>query len=315
MVRDKSTETKVGIVSIVAFLLLVGGIMLGKRLNVTVTAKDVTMHFPHSGGIDPSSPVTVNGVQKGQVKSIKNIGDSVEIIASVEELSLLRRDVTAEIKIQEITGGKKIDIYPGNSPEKFDPGNIITGSTPPDIADLVVILGKVSDDAIRLVRRLDTISSAVTDILNEGTTVKNIKTTFKNSAELTENLNNFVSNNMDDLQASVNNLRILTSDLKDAVQNNEPRVSSLLMKLDTTASGANDLISRAKVTLANAEELIGKLDNIAGEVKSGNGLASKLIYDKAFAAEIEKAVKELRVLVNQIKQYGINTNVRIGTRP
>ena len=315
MIRNKSTETKVGIVSIIAFLLLVGGVMLGKRLNVTVTAKDVTMHFPHSGGIDPSSPVTVNGVKKGQVKSIKNIGDSVEIIASLEELELLRSDVTAEIKIQEITGGKKIDIYPGKSPEKFDPDDIITGSTPPDIADLVVILGKVSDDAIRLVRRLDTISSAITEALNDGTTVENIKTTFKNSAELTENINSFVGRNMDDLQISVNNLRTLTSDLKEAVKNNEPKVSSLLMKLDTTASGANELISNAKTTLAKAEGLIEKLDNIAYEVKTGSGLASKLIYDKSFAAEIEKAVKELRVLVNQIKQYGINTNVRIGTRP
>jgi hypothetical protein len=44
-------------------------------------------------------------------------------------------------------------------------------------------------------------------------------------------------------------------------------------------------------------------------------LVSKAIYDKEFASRLDSAITNLFNLVDQLKQYGINVNVRLGSNP
>ena len=125
MKDTRSIEIKVGLVSILAVILFIIGITLGRGLYVSVNPVTVKIRFPNSGNIQISAPVFVNGVKRGAVASVRNDNGSVLVTADLDNVREFRRDVSARISILEITGGKKIEIFPGKSPEKYKIGDEI----------------------------------------------------------------------------------------------------------------------------------------------------------------------------------------------
>lgn len=314
MRKNRSVEIKVGIVSILAILLFFIGMIVGKDYTVT-KMHQIKMRFPNSGGIQPSSPIVVNGVSRGSVTSIKNNNGSVIITADISNISDLKKDLSAQITILELTGGKKIELVPGTASEKFDPKNIILGTTPTDIAGLIVMLGNVSYDAVSLVRRLDTISTAAVNAINDKETIGEIKDIISNTKDITQNLNSLLKENNKQLRRTIDNLYVLTEDMKTIIDKNNPRLDTLMTNLNYSLAKTRGLLSDADTALANINSVILDVKNISSEVKNGSGLANRLIYDKELAIKLEKSLDSITVFIEQLKQYGINTNVRLGSRP
>ena len=108
MQYDKSKEIKVGIVTFVAILLFIVGMTLGRGYRISVDPTELNIRFPNSGGISPSAPVLINGVERGSVNSINPDNGSVLIKISLDDISDLNSDASARISMLEITVGKKI---------------------------------------------------------------------------------------------------------------------------------------------------------------------------------------------------------------
>jgi phospholipid/cholesterol/gamma-HCH transport system substrate-binding protein len=314
MKNQRSTEIKVGLVTLSAVILFILGITLGRGCHDSLSSKTITMRFPGSGGIQPTAPVVVNGVKRGSVIDIKNDNGSVLISCSIDNTDDLKKDISAKITILEITGGKKIDINPGKSDEKWDPKSVIQGTTPADIGELITIVGELSGDIVSLFRRIDTIIVNANNLMNDQQFIGNIKQTVQNSQELTSNLNGMLTRNMDDLEITLRNLKIMSADLKDAISNNEPKVNRIIDNLDKTSSDISGLIKRTEKTIASADSMLAKLSNIADSVQYGKGTVSKLIYDRNFAAQIDSTLRDLKLFINQAKNKGLNTNIEFGHR-
>ncbi len=312
---SKNTEIKVGIVSLAAVILFVLGISMGKGFKFSTGATLLNMRFPASGGIQESAPVVVNGVDRGDVISVKNDNGSVLITAAMDNIDDLKNDAHARITILEITGGKKIEIFPGTSGESFVVGDEIQGSTPPDISELVALFGEVSGDAIGLVRRLDTIASGITNMLEDGKLTNDIKLTVSNLKNISDNANTLIDDNYNNIQNSLNNLAIITQDLKVAIKDNEPKVSSIIAELENTIKDIKPIINKTDNAIASADKLISQLNDIAQEVKDGEGFANKLIYDKQFAGTLDSALTDIYKFIKFIEENGVNVNLRLGTRP
>ncbi|MFP4542946.1 MAG: MlaD family protein [Candidatus Kapaibacterium sp.] len=315
MHSERSREIKVGIVTLLAIILLVGGISVGKNLSVSVSDNMLIMKFPNSGGIQPSAPVVVNGVKLGTVSSVETLKDSVLIKAEMKTLNELRKDASARITILEITGGKKIEIHPGYSDDQLSKNDTIRGSTPPDIAELVALVGEVSGDAIKLLRRIDTVAASATDLFADGTVVDGIRASVDNSRELTGNINLLLKNNYTKLNATVDDLRFITSELKDAITDNRPALESIITKLDTTLSETRVLVNSAGRAVSSADSLIYDVRAVTNDVRSNEGLVNRLIYDKEFAQRLDSTLNVLNGFLYKINDHGVNVNLRLGTRP
>ena len=157
MTSQRATEIRVGLVSIGAIILLVLGIFLARGVNVSKSQQTIYVRVPHSGGIEPGSVVTINGVKRGSVTSVKNDQGSVLVAAVLDNIADLHTDASAQISMLEITGGKKMEIDPGVARANLAPQSVIHGRVAPDIGEVLAIVGDVADDAKNLVRRLDTI--------------------------------------------------------------------------------------------------------------------------------------------------------------
>lgn len=315
MDSNRKNEIKVGIVSLFAIILLIMGITLGRGYSVSVSTQVVKLRFQNSGGISISSPVVVNGVKRGTVSNVRNDNGSVLIEATIDDVSDIRKDANAKITILEITGGKKIEIYPGRSSETFNVKNEIPGLTSSDLSDLVSMGGDMIGDLKVLLKRLDTISASFTDLLEGNKLTNQIKSLVQNADNLIANAKDLIQDNKTGLNVTLKNLRVITEDVRGIIQKDEPKLDSLLTKIDKAMTTGQSVLGKADVSMAKVDELLADLKNITNEIKSGNGFVTKLLYDKGTAQKLDSTINNLNDLVDFIKKNGVNVNVRLGTRP
>lgn len=313
--NNSNKELKVGIVFFLGFILLFGGILIGKGFNFSSDDDLLKIRFPNSGGIQVGEPVVVNGVKRGSVAKVLNDNSSVLIYVVLDNFDDLKADAKAKISILEVTGGKKLEIFPGTSNELFPMKSEMIGETPPDLAELVALVGSVSGDLVSLVRRLDTIATGATGLFADGKLVDDIKVTLNNTVELTNSLNEIVNKNRGLIQNTFDDLATITKDLKQFITENKSSLNNIVNNADTALVAAKGLFDKLEITVNKADSLLANADGLLTDIKTKDGLVKKIIYDEQFAMRLDSTFNSLVDLVNMIKEHGVNVNVRLGSRP
>ena len=308
----RSTEIRVGIVSILSIALLIGGIMLGKGISFNPSNKQIKIRSVSSGGAEPGSPVVINGVKRGQVTSVVNEDGTVLISAELDDVSDLHGDASARITILEITGGKKIELTPGSSAEAFNISKEIPATVSADIGGLVATLGDVSGNAVSIVKRLDSLTGTLTDMTRDGQLVADVKTISSEGALFVKDLRSWFAANKDPLGQSIRDLRSIASQLRASIDKNEPKVSRLVDRLDATLTSIDGTLGRADKALVNADSLIRRIDSVLIEVKSNKGLLNNMIYDEKFADRFDSTLYWIRAILQDARNKGVNVNVGLG---
>lgn len=312
---SKSTEIKVGLILFAGISLLVLGVILGKGLDIASGNKEIKFIFPNSGGLKLSDPIFVNGVKRGQVKSIENFKGAVLIVGSINSIDDLKSDLSAQVLILEITGGKKIEINPGNSSTPFSLNQIIQGETPPDLSELVATFGSASKEILGIVHKIDTTLTSLNSLFGDESFTGNLKNIADNSDRLINDLTSILSQNQSNLNSTLNDLKSISSDLRSFVSNNKNDLNKIVRNLDTISNGTKPLISKADTLVSTLSDLSKNIISLLDELQNGKGTLSKLIYDQNFAKKIDSTLMNLDTLVNSIRKHGVNVNVRLGTRP
>jgi len=313
MQTNRSTEIKVGLVSILAITLLIAGIMLAKGISFSGISNQVIVRLAASGGIEQGSPVVINGVRRGTVVGVNADGASVLVRAELDNVQDLFADASARVSILEITGGKKLEIIPGTT-GSFSSSQEVPGIVAADIVSLFEELGTMSGDARSLIRRLDTVAGVFTDLMADGSVAQNIKTMSSDGAALVQDLRSFVTENRTELQRTLKNVSVLVDELRTAVAKNEPRVARLLDNLDRTVIEAEDVIKRSTTTLASVDSLVSSVNTIVTDIRTNKSVANRLLYDADLGQRLDGAVNELTRFIKAARASGVNVNVGLGHR-
>lgn len=308
----RSTEIKVGLVSIIAIILFIVGLSLGSGINVAAAAYNIKLRFPNSAGIKQTAPLVVNGVERGEIISVENDNGSVLITAEIDDISDLKSDVSALIMVLEITGGKKIELSPGASDIPFNEKNEIPGKTAGDMGAMLAMGADLGKDAALLVRRVDTLLASANYLLADGVLLNDIKQTVGRSSEFAANLNNLLNQNSHYLVTAIRNINDISSELKTAINNNAPKADSLVIELSHTLNSIQTLVKHANSAINGADELVTNINGIANDLKSGDGMISKILYDRDLGQELELTLNKLNELVEFINKKGVNVNVELG---
>ncbi|MBU3678830.1 MAG: MCE family protein [Candidatus Kapabacteria bacterium] len=308
----RSTEIRVGIVSILSIALLIGGIMLGKGVSFDPSRKQITIRAESSGGVESGSPIVVNGVKRGQVTAVVNQNGTVLISAEIDDVSDLHADAKARVMILEITGGKKIEIIPGTPGTSFDASKEIPGTISADLSQLVATLGDVSGNAVSIVRRLDSLSGTLTELTRDGQLVSDVKTISSEGAVFVKDLRSWFAANKDPLGQSIRDLRAIASQLRTSIDRNEPKVSRLIDRLDATLTSIDGTLVRADKALGGADTLVRRLDSVIVEFRASKGLINSMIYDVQFAERFDSTLYWIRAILQDARNKGVNVNVGLG---
>lgn len=311
----KKVEIKVGVVSVVGTILLILGIILGRGYKVSMAAQTIYLRFPNSGGLQVSSPVVVNGVKRGVVSSVTNDKGSVLVVATVDNTDDFRKDTRARITILEITGGKKVEIFPGTSVEPFDPKQEIPGETSADFSDLVTYLGEISIKGKKLLSQLDTTLSSMNKLFGDKRFIQETREAIADASSALQIAREIMELNQSNINQTLKNFRDITATLKKDYSKYEPRFDTLVKKLDDVSGKASNLLDNARSSINMLDSALLQINGLLDEIRKGDGLASRVIYDKSFFLRLDTTLTNLSELISLIRYHGVNVNLRLGTRP
>jgi phospholipid/cholesterol/gamma-HCH transport system substrate-binding protein len=312
---DKKKEIIVGLVALAGVVMLVIGVMLGESFSLSGQQKTIQFMFPSSGGIKPSSPVVVNGVERGTVTKIENKNDSVLVTAFIDGIGDIYTDATARISILEITGGKKLEIFPGVSSQSISENHIIRGKTAADLGDLIADVGEVSVDLKRIVRGLDTLIVNANGVLGDTVLMNDLRVTITNASEAMVRINDMVARNEGAINSSIANLSELSRELNSAVKEQKPNIERIIADMKQVSEKAVTLIDKVDNSWEDVSKIASDVRKIIEDIQSNESLLNKLLYDKKLAQRLDSVMYNLGTFVEKIDQHGINVNVRLGTRP
>jgi phospholipid/cholesterol/gamma-HCH transport system substrate-binding protein len=143
------TETKVGLLALVAVGLIVAFASMMGVLSPFSNARTLNVVYNYAGGIDEGSPVRVMGISVGKVrkivfdpafKTVKGEEVKLRLVISVDKKvwPSIRKDSRFYINMAGVIGEKFLEISPGSTSEaEFQDGDVIRGEDPPRIDQLI----------------------------------------------------------------------------------------------------------------------------------------------------------------------------------
>lgn len=308
----RNLEIRVGLVFIVAVAALVGGILWGKRIGLAATQKQVTFIFPNAAGVKPGTPVNLNGVERGIVTDVKPVDEGAEVTAFLDRDVPLRKDARAAIQMLEITGGKRIELYPGTSSEQLAGGDAIEGVNQGDIGALVAVMGGIADQIRPTLLRVDTAIAAITAIIGDPAFQRNASTAVESFADVGVDLRRVLRSNEGRINRTLASLENLSTDLNSFIDNNRDELERIISNGDIAVGDLRRTLGNADRSLENVDGLVDSLDVILAEIRTGDGTVSRLLYDKEFADDLEGTLQALRDLLVLFRDYGVNVNMEVG---
>jgi phospholipid/cholesterol/gamma-HCH transport system substrate-binding protein len=312
MASTRLQEIRVGVVTLVAAVVLVAGIIWGKGTGLGVDNRVVTMLFPNAAGVDVGAPITLRGVRKGAVTSLEVRPDGVRISALVESSFPLKRDAKAQIQMLEVTGGKKIELIPGESAEPLASGAVIPGEVQGDITSMLADVGDITASTKIVVRRVDSTLVMVNEVLGSRTFRRNIENTLANLESTSAAAQDLIAGNRVAIQRMISNFDGLSGDLRDLVARTRPAVDRAMTAVDTLSTDARVALRHLDMVLQHSDTLIARVDDIARRMQQGEGAVAKLLNDKGFAEELEGTLKSVRRLVENFDQGKTRIPLKIG---
>jgi len=255
----------------------------------------------------------LSGVSIGKVKSVKLVGRKVQVEVFLEDISEFRSDVSAKISMISLMGGKKIDIVPGNSSEKYNPDKIIIGAESTDFTSVLSDISSMKGDIIKSVKRIDSIAISVNNLLGDPAFITNLKGTVSSANAVVGKINQFTDVN--EGKEIFRNLNEASKSLNEIASGNKADINDIVKKLHTTTSYLSEFAQNNPDLGKDVNLIVRDLKVVTNQLSKNESIIGKLLNDKEFSTQLASTMTELQKLIKNISEYGINTNVRLGKRP
>ncbi|AFN75788.1 organic solvents resistance ABC transporter periplasmic protein [Melioribacter roseus P3M-2] len=298
---ERKTEIKVGITVFLALIVFLWILGWAKNITFNSDKTELKIKFDNVAGLEIGDPVTVNGVRSGYVDDIRTENDYVVAVLKIDKETSLRRDATFQIMMLDLMGGKKVEIYPGNSDKPLDPNQIYEGLFLGDISTTMALLGNLQSDLISLVKEVNvTLAKLNNTVLDDSFTDK-MKGLVSNLNHAAVNLNSFVARNDSNFSRLISNSIEITDNVNALVSENRDSVKVF--------------INSANSTLYESKKLLSELNALLDETKRSENNLGRLLYDDKFMNDLKDTMTKLNKLVEilekQIQGEGIKVDANI----
>jgi phospholipid/cholesterol/gamma-HCH transport system substrate-binding protein len=257
-------------------------------------------------GLVPANPVTINGLKVGQVKSLSFSKENPRKIIAVLYINNADYPIpvnsVARIYSADLMGSKEIDIVLGDSPVMLKNGDTLVSATEATLGESVnQQLAPLKVKAENLISSIDTLATVMNQLLNKNTrndlveAIEHVKETLENLAHTTMNLDTLMSSQRNNLARIINNVESISSNLK----KNNDKITNILENF----SDVSDSIAKANIpaTFSQVNKTLADLDAVIGKINRGEGSLGLLVNDQKLYNEVEKAARDLNLLLEDIK--------------
>lgn len=298
-----SNESKVGILSAVAIVLLVLGYNILKGRSLFSNKKTIYAVYGQVNGLAPSNAVMVNGLTVGNVLSLEVMDRQAGRILVTLQISKdieIPKNSVARIS-SDLLGTRKVEIDFGNTTETLKNKDTIYAAVDGSITDAL------KEQLSPLVKKLEVTLGAVDTLLItvnsvfDTTTKHNIRTavaglngTMQNLSRATHSINGMLAEN-GKIGGTFSNFEAVSANLK----NNNEKISNILGNFDK-ASGtlANGELDTA---LAQLRSTVSRLNDVVTKVNSSDGSLGLLMNDKKVYNNLQTSLGSLNKLLEDLR--------------
>lgn len=286
-----SREIKTGIIVLTGIVAFIFGLSYLKSASLFENTRTLYAIYGHVGGLQPGTQVTINGLDVGNVSSIRFKDNSGKLLVTLSINSDFEFSKNSEAELYDtgIIGGKGIQINPVfDGSRNAQSGDTLITATRPGITELVQ--QKLTPLQLKVesaVSHADSLLMDVNAILDEPTKMELKKgiaglseliMSFKGSAD---KLNGLLEKNQEQLDNSLKNV--------DNITNNFSKLSDSL---------ANAGLAE---TVTDFQTTVTRLNGLLGKIEKGEGSLGKLANDEKLYNNLADASRELDLLLQDFR--------------
>lgn len=286
-------EIKTTILVISSILLFIWGYSFLKGKDIFTSYKTFYVTYDDVEGLTSSAPVTLNGLNIGKVNSITIDNSTGKLLV---ELQLktdfpISKSSIATIYEPGFIGGKQIAIYPNfEDKELAIDGQKLKGETKLGLtASVGNKLEPLQLKIENLLQNTDKLISGLNNILDT-----------KGQAD--------IKNSLSEMNETISEFHKASSSLNSILDNNKVQINGVVTnfnKISKDFSKISDSLTKANIgkTVKNLEKTLANVDQIMLNLQNGKGTMGKILKDEALYTNINKATKEMELLLQDLRLY------------
>lgn len=287
-------EVKTAILVISGILLFIYLFNFLKGTDILDSSRTFYTIYDNVEGLEPSTPVTINGLNVGKVQEIGFTDDGTGrllVKLNVDEEFEFSKNSKAQLYEAGLIGGKAVAIIPAfDNAEKAVKGDYLEGTVKAGLSELVN-------------KRLTPLQEKLeTTIVSADSLLVNINSVFDDRTKA--NLRNSIA----ELNSTISSFKTTSSSLNELVVKNQDNLESTLKNIENISnnlSAITDSIVKSDVvqTIENLENTISNFNAILVKIESGEGSMGKLMKEEGLYNNLEGATKEMEELLRDIKLH------------
>ncbi|NJB70307.1 phospholipid/cholesterol/gamma-HCH transport system substrate-binding protein [Saonia flava] len=286
-----SREFKTGAIVLVGIFLFILGFSYLK--SNPIFDKSITLYaiYDNVGGLQPGTPVTINGLTVGKVNNIVFKDESFNSLVTFTVKSDFQFAKNSKVELYDtgIIGGKGLQIIPvfdGSRPaQKSD---TLMTNIRPGLTDLVQEkLGPLQLKVEGAISNADSLLMNVNDVLDDKTkrdlreSISGLNSLVKNFQTSATALNGLLAENKGQLDSTIANVNSITD--------NFAKISDSLAN-----AGLGETMKSLQSTVASLDVLLAKMEK-------GDGSLGKLMKDEELYNNLANASKEMDLLLQDFR--------------
>ncbi len=315
MLAEDRAAVKVGTFVLLGIVLLVGGITLGRGLRLEAAWQSLYIIFPQASGLEVGDPVTVRGVRRGIVLDFHNVPAGVLVQVGLDRLE----DITAEAKPQllmlEITGGRKVEIDPGTAPHSVQDGDTLYGIVGVDIPALLTMTQQFVDTTMAVLAQLQMTMRSLNATLLRPQTLQQLQMAIRNFQHVMARLDQVTATHQQRLERILVQVDRMTALLQQLLAKHQETFDTTISNIARLSYQLVPLTREFQQIVRQADTILRELRPAVRRMNSKQTLIGRFLQDSTLSRRVDTVLNALEVLLHQIQHYGINVNVRLGTRP
>jgi phospholipid/cholesterol/gamma-HCH transport system substrate-binding protein len=282
MKDQRKTEIKVGLTVLAAILIFLWIFGWAKNISIRSTENIIKVSFQNVAGL-------------------KVLPNEVIVEIALDNDVSLKKDARFSISMLDLMGGKKVEIYPGESSEVLDLTEIHHGIFLSDIPAVMSLLGSVQDDLVTVLKDVKVTLSSMNQYLTDEKFSSDIKQSLKNLNSLTAEISSLVQQNKNNIKVLTDNAILLTENSNQLIKTNEQNIHDLIKNMNEVANRSN--------------QLLNDVSRLTNETLQQQNNLGKILYDEELLKDIKSSLRQVNeltsILIEQLKGKGINVDANI----
>lgn len=284
---SRRTEIQVGATVLASLVILIGSLAWLKDFSLHGSQRIWKVEFPEAGGLSPSDEVLVNGMRKGEVRSMKLEKDRVRVELALDPEITITHDSQVAIRNVGMMGEKVIAVDLKATGVPYRPEEVIVGNYERGMAEVMSQLSGTVDAVSTIAERLVPLAEALSRPDGLTGTIGNFNRT-------SEELRLTVSENRAALREVVQNFADASRTTKRLTTDREAELKQTLETFSSAAEKMDALTGRL-------DSLRAVIQTVTVRVERGEGTLGKLVNDDKLYADLNTSVQSLKSLIEDIK--------------